>query len=327
MNRDLLNRLSRITEEERKILQGKTEVDRTLYYRADSAGASENEIDSSIVLANGRQIDIRPHVRFLHFPKHTHNFIEFVYMCRGATTHIIDGSRIILKEGDLLFLNRHAVQEILPAGRHDIAVNFMIRPSFFDSSLRMIAREESPLRDFIIGCLTDTDRGGNYLYFRVAENLPVQNLMENLIWTMLNDVPNRRTLSQTGMGLLFLYLMNCAGEIRTPEASYEQQLIIRLLSYIETEYREASLSGFAAENRMDLSSLSRLVRAETGSTFRLLLQEKRLSQACFLLRNTMLSVDEISAAVGYENTSFFHRLFRRNYGMSPREYRRFPFTE
>lgn len=351
MNRELLEQLSRITEEEQRILQGQTAVDRSLYYHtkaaAKGAAAGEKreesntagtvgkasgtepetgaeadaEIDSSVVLTGGRQIDIRPHVRFVHFPRHTHNFIEFVYMCQGSTTHFIDGSRIVLEEGDLLFLNQHAVQEILPAGRKDIAVNFMIRPSFFDSSLRLLAGEESPLRDFIVGCLTGSGHGGNYLYFRTADILPVQNLMETLIWTMLHDVSNRRTLSQTGMGLLFLYLMNYTDAIRTPERSSEQQLMIRLLSYIESDYRTAALGQFAEENKIGLSTLSRLVREQTGRSFRALLQEKRLAQACFLLTGTALSVDEISAAVGYENTSFFHRLFRREYGMTPRAYR------
>ena len=42
---------------------------------------------------------------------------------------------------------------------------------------------------------------------------------------------------------------------------------------------------------------------------------------CELLKNTDISVADISVLVGYDNTSFFHRLFRRTYNVSPREYR------
>jgi len=71
----------------------------------------------------------------------------------------------------------------------------------------------------------------------------------------------------------------------------------------------------------DLYSLSREIKRKTGKTYTLLVQEKRLAQAAFLLKNTDRTVDEIALAVGYENTSFFHRLFQKTYGMSPRHFR------
>ena len=55
-------------------------------------------------------------------------------MCQGTTTHILNGSKVILEAGDLLFLNQNAEQEILPAGEQDIAVNFIVLPEFFDTA-------------------------------------------------------------------------------------------------------------------------------------------------------------------------------------------------
>ena len=369
---DLLEKLSIISEEERKILEGGSrDIDRSLYYAPETAGrrgSRVDEVDAARVLQNGRIIDIRRHVRFVHFPKHTHNFVEFIYMCQGQTQHLIDGNPITLAEGDLLFLNQHATQEILPAGQEDIAVNFMILPQFFDTAFKMLGNEESALRSFIISCLTEQNMGGNYLYFHVADVPEVQNLMENLIRIMLpmsadasasaargefskgnppmgpgnegecggsvasektsgssnvlaEDQRLRRTLSQTTMGLLFLHLVNTADRIAVSENSYEEELMIRLLNYIESEYRTASLEWFCEDNRVDLYSLERLIKRHTGKTFRSLLQEKRLSQACYLLDNTTLPIAEVAVLIGYENNSFFHRLFRRRFGMSPREYR------
>ena len=59
----------------------------------------------------------------------------------------------------------------------------------------------------------------------------------------------------------------------------------------------------------------------TGRNYTELLQEKRLTQAAWLLRNTDRKVDEIAAAVGYENISYFHRLFAARFGLSPKKYR------
>ena len=324
MDKALLDRLSQITAEEQDILHGSGTIDRSLYYRADVSAGSKNrpdEIDASLVLTNGKLIDMRPHTRFIHFPEHTHNYVEFVYMCQGSTTHIIDGNRIVLKEGDLLFMNQNARQEILPAGRDDIAVNFMIMPHFFDLALRNLENESGALRDFLISCLTDRDMGGNYLYFDAADILPVQNLMENMIWIMLNEPQNRRTLSQTTISLLFLTLIDQASHLHVSGNSYDQNIMLHLFNYIDTQYQSASLSEFAEANGSDIYTMSRFIKRNTGRTFKELLVEKRLRQAEYLLSNTALPVADIAVSVGYENTSYFHRLFRSIYGMSPRDWR------
>lgn len=324
MNSHLLNRLSAITPEEQEILDGRETIDRSLYYRADQAANKRNrpdEIDAALVLTNGKLIDMRPHTRFIHFPEHTHNYVEFVYMCQGSTTHIIDGNRILLKEGDLLFMNQNARQEILSAGEKDIAVNFMIMPHFFDTVLRNLENESGALRDFLISCLTDRDMGGNYLYFDAADILPVQNLMENMIWIMLNEPKNRRTLSQNTITLLFLTLIDQASHLHVSGNSYEQRLMLHLFNYIDTQYQNASLSEFASEQGEDIYTLSRFIKKKTGRTFKDLLVEKRLRQAEYLLSNTALPIADIALSVGYENTSYFHRIFRETYGMSPRDMR------
>ena len=331
MDQRLLEKLSGVSREEEAILAGRETIDRSLYYSdAGEGGKSRRteEIDAARVLQNGRLIDIRRHVRFVQFPKHTHNFVEFVYMCQGSTTHIIDGNRLTLKQGELLFLNQHAAQEIEPAGREDIAVNFMILPEFFDTAFRMLGSEESELRRFLVSCLTDRDMGGNCLCFHVSDLPEVQNLVENLIWILFSeDTPRTRTLSQTTMGLLFLHLVDAADRITVPQNSYEEELMIRLLDGIENRYRSITLEGFCRDSHVDLYTMERLIRKRTGRTFRDLLQERRLNQACFLLDHTELTVGSIASAVGYENSSFFHRLFRRRYGMSPAEYRRRPKAE
>lgn len=202
MKKSLIDQLSPITEEEKEYLAGKTDID---YFRYMD---SRMVVKASKFLDNGQLIKIRTHARFIHFPKHTHDYIEVVYMCTGTTHHLINNEPIDLHEGELLFLNQNSAQEILPAGKDDIAVNFIIRPEFFDVTLKMLADEETPLRDFIVGCLTKKETNVNYLHFAVADILPIQNLVENLVWTLQNAQSNKRSINQTTMGLLFLQLLN-----------------------------------------------------------------------------------------------------------------------
>lgn len=322
MNKKLLDILSPITEEEKAILGGEEHINRNLYYSDEKASTPHDEIDSSRVLQDGKLIDMRPHVRFIHFPLHTHNYVEFIYMCQGETTHIIDGQRIVLKEGDLLFMNQHARQEILPAGENDIAVNFMILPEFFDTAFSMLEKNESPLRDFLVSCLTKKNADGNFLYFKVSDIPQIQNIMENMIWNMIvADSTDYQNVNQVTIGLLFLNLLKHTESIGVSRASYDQEIMFKLLRYIDTDYRDASLSIFSESVGEDPYVLSRIIKKNTGSTFKELLQSKRLNKAQELLKNTNISIADISVMVGYDNTSFFHRLFRRNIGCSPRDFR------
>ena len=86
----LLDKLKEITDEEREILEGKK--------------PSTNIVYKHKILDDGKLIKIWPHTRFIHFPAHSHNYIEIVYMCQGCTHHIINNNEIILNKGELLFL-------------------------------------------------------------------------------------------------------------------------------------------------------------------------------------------------------------------------------
>ena len=72
---------------------------------------------------------------------------------------------------------------------------------------------------------------------------------------------------------------------------------------------------------VSLAYVSECVRTQTGKTYKELLQKHRMETAARLLRRSDLNIQQIITQVGYENTSYFYRLFHERYGQSPREYR------
>ncbi len=313
IRQEILEKLMPITTEERIILDGADTVDKSLYTTHE-----DNVIRSKKLLSKGRLIHVRTHTRFVHFPEHTHDFVEAVYMCMGQTTHIINGKELVLKEGELLFLGQNARQEILPAGENDIAVNFIIQPSFFDKTLEMLGAEETPIKNFLISSLFDGENQ-SYLHFKVSGVLPVQNLVENLIWTLISNTSNKRNINQTTMGLLFMQLLNHTDML--VYETREDRAIMDIFRYIEDNYKNGSLTEASRLLHYDFYWLSHEIKNRTGKTYTEHLQEKRLSQAAFLLKSTSLSVEEIAIAVGYENKSYFHRIFSKKFGVSPKKYR------
>ena len=315
MNEELLRAISVISKEERSFLDGENTINRKLYMLND-----QNVINGKKLLEQNKLIMVRPHPRFVHFPEHTHNYVEVVYMCSGQTTHIINGREVVLKAGELLFLSQKAKQEIYPAGEKDVAINFITLPQFFDDTLDMIATEKTPLKSFIVDCLKNPNSSTPYLLFEVSDVLPIQNLVENLIWTLVNGVPNKRRINQTTMGLLFLQLLNHTD--RLSYANEEEELVLQTLRYVEEHYNDGSLGELADMLHHDFAWLSREIRRKTGKTYTEHVQSKRLSHACYLLKNTNLSVDDISSQVGYDNVSYFHRLFKKHFGVTPYVYKK-----
>lgn len=322
MQPELLEKLQAITAEEQRILAGAEHIQSELY-TTQLADPTDFTIDNRKLLAKGRLIEIRPHTRFVHFPMHRHNYVEVVYMCSGSTTHILNGSETLtLHTGDLLFLNQQAFHEILPAGRSDIAVNFIILPEFFDHTIFMI-EQENVLRDFLMHTLSQKSSMTSFLHFSASNILPVQNLLENMIWTVFSDRTNTNTITQTTMGLLLMNLSMFAENfgLSTPE-QHEQNQIFTVLRYIETHYKKGTLSEVSAAIRQPSYYVSRLLKKHMGHNFKELLQERKLQQAAYLLSCTSLTVDQIMMSVGYDNSSYFYRRFRSKYGCSPKEYRK-----
>ena len=95
----------------------------------------------------------------------------------------------------------------------------------------------------------------------------------------------------------------------------------RILRYVEENYKEANLKSLSESLHYDVSALSREIKSKTGKNFTDIVQEKRLSVASFLLRKTNMNTDDIAKSVGYENISFFHRLFKASFGVTPKKYR------
>ncbi len=317
MNPKLVRQLSEITEEEKEILSGKREADYSRYTER-----ARIVVDRKKMLDAGKLVQLRIQPRFKHLPRHWRNYINGVYMCQGETIHLIDERKLILKEGELLFLHPDAAHEMHPAGESDLAVHFIILPEFFSTAFRMVGEKENLIRNFLRDCLCEDHGYDHYLHFQVADVLPIQNLMENLVWTLFHALPNKQAMNQNMVRLLFIQLANYTDRLEGSSQSFEQNLILHVLRYIDGNYRDGQLGELSALLGFDVYWLSRTIKKLTGQNYKDLLQIKRLNQAEYLLMNTRLAVAEISGAVGYDNTSYFHRIFREYYKMSPKEYRR-----
>lgn len=317
MRQDIHKKLLELTEEEKHILNGKIEIDKSLY-----TDNGQFIIDSNKFLSQEELIDIRKHTRFIKFPEHKHNYIEFNYVYQGSLKEIIDGKEIRLKKGELIFLNQYINHELEVCGENDISINFIIKPEFFDFIVKLLDNENIISRFLITTLYTDYHEG-EYLYFKVSNDKNVQEILEKIIVELYtNEIMSKVTIKLL-VGLLLVELVKRPESIEIYSVdNYDKILIIKVFKYIDKFYNKCSLSQIAEELNQPDYKLSKLIKKHTKMTFKELVQEKRLSKAIELLKVRDLSVLEIMEMVGYENPTYFYKIFKESYGVTPMEYRK-----
>lgn len=93
--------------------------------------------------------------------------------------------------------------------------------------------------------------------------------------------------------------------------------------WLAGHFREAgAVAGAVRQARIPERTLKRRFKSCTGVALIDYVQNLRIEEAKRLLESTARAADEISAEVGYDDSSFFRRLFKRCTGLSPSQYRR-----
>jgi AraC-like DNA-binding protein/mannose-6-phosphate isomerase-like protein (cupin superfamily) len=318
MRKDIIDKLMELTQEEKEILEGKHSIDQSIY-----TDDKQFIIDSKKILADGQLINIRKHTRFIEFPAHKHNYIEFNYVYKGKLTEVIHNKKIELQEGEIIFLNKDITHAIEESSEDDIIINFIIRPEFFDFILNL-SESDNIIFNFLLKSLyLNKNSKGEYLYFKVSNENNIQEILEKIIIEIYEPTMMSSTTIKLLVGLLIVELIKKPNNIEVySEDNYDNLIIIEVLKYIDNNYSTATLFEISAIVNQPHYKISKLVKKHTNMTFKELLQEKRLNKAKQLLNETDISIVEIISLVGYENLTYFYKIFKEKYGYTPKDFRK-----
>ncbi len=99
--------------------------------------------------------------------------------------------------------------------------------------------------------------------------------------------------------------------------------IQRVIEYINLHLGDHISNEELSDNaNMSVSHLAKVFKEETGVTMTQYIALLRCKKAANLLKKTNLPIQEISSYVGYSDNNYFVKVFRKNYGMTPTEFRR-----
>lgn len=105
-------------------------------------------------------------------------------------------------------------------------------------------------------------------------------------------------------------------------ADTTRQIVRQAAAYIDENYCEdLNLSVLAERFNVESSYFSRIFRQEMGENLIFYITRKRIEKAQSLIAASDANLTEIAFLVGYNDYSYFNRVFKKNTGMSPREYR------
>lgn len=110
--------------------------------------------------------------------------------------------------------------------------------------------------------------------------------------------------------------------VRNHSMKNYSRLVQRCITYTDFHYAEPlTLSFFADMCHVTKSYLSNLFRKETGNTLTDYIHTVRLRHALVLLNSTTIPIQVVAASCGYSDLNYFIKLFKRENGISPKQYR------
>jgi AraC-like DNA-binding protein len=250
---------------------------------------------------------------------HYHSFYELYFLLSGTRRYFIRDRSYLVEQGDLVFVDRQSLHQTSDAGSpsHERLVIY-----FEESYVRKAYKAESEL------LLSPFRRDNPVLRFPVKERLQAEAIAHKLLHEMRSRETGHELAIRSGVIELLLLAARCADKNDAASAADPLDTpLYRLMSdvarHVNNHYaEELSLPGLAEHFHISPYYLSRMFKQATGFNLNEYINLTRIQAAERLLKESELSVIDVSAAVGYNNFSHFGKMFKKLTKQSPREYRK-----
>lgn len=259
-------------------------------------------------------------------PLHYHDFVEMVYVAEGNCTHEYRGERYRIKKGDLFIVEPGVPHAYEADAGHLIVYNILFQPLILESELAALSKVHSFLNFFYIEPFFR-----KYADFQTKLSLDPHEHLQ--IMLHLNTLEQEFTQKSMGYHfviksrLLELFVsLSRAYSMRSnkqwPPIQDENKLFEDISQFIKTHFtKPLTLEQVCDMSGMGISSFSSKFKEYFHQTFLEYRNGIRIEVAKDLLIRTEDKISYISGKVGFEDLSFFNRLFRRETGLSPNQYR------
>lgn len=257
---------------------------------------------------------------------HCHEFVEMVYVAEGEGLHIYDGQNHIISVGDVFVIEpetEHAYGII--KGTPFVVYNILFLPSLLKLEIEALSAV-TPFVDFFYmePFLRNAVRFQSHLKLEAQEQLEIINLLDRIIAEFQEKRLGHLMMTKTLLIELFLFLSRSYATLQqSPAPRSTEKVLKHICEFIELHYaKPLSLTQISQLCNMSPTAFAVKFKHFTGRTFIEYRNEIRIRVATAHLTGSSDKIMVISQEVGFDDLSFFNKLFKQYTGMSPGAYRR-----
>lgn len=270
---------------------------------------------------------------------HRHNFFEIMYVLKGATIHRIEEQQYVCRAGQCCLLNHNIRHVEVPTEDTELCF-LMLSDSFlltlmqndiiFDKEGHSV-QNRNPLYQLFLDCQKTPDFRKKYywdFYPVIPADLIVPRL-EHLFAEMILETKEMSAGSYLAIQSMTAKLIGIMLDPAlyhnrkiTLEGNKNEYLFLQIQMILEERKGRISRAELASLLNYDAHYLNRIVNQSVGMS---LLEYGRfflLREAARLLIQTDENISFIMNQLGVSNRSFFYRIFKKQYGLTPSEYRK-----
>jgi len=249
---------------------------------------------------------------------HLHQDYEIYYLAKGERIYLINGEEYLVKNQHLVFIDKNVIHKTVKKSNQvyeRMVINF--RECFLGLGEEHIVKQLFENGPYIISIPQNKRDLINTIIMRLFEeyqkNLKERDLYLKSLLSQLLIESNR--------------LLEGARPKESMKVSSQQDKtgkneIEKIISFINSHYtNDISLGVLSHHFHVNEQYISRLFKKYTGCSFIEYLNAIRINEAKRYLIHTILKVNQIAGKVGYSNHVHFWRVFKRNTGMSPNQFR------
>ena len=253
-------------------------------------------------------------------PWHWHSQVEFLYVEKGEITCCVNTSSILLKEHEGIFINSkesHSILRNVGAGR----IKTILLPAEFVFGTDNYFYKE---------CIKPIAHQEQYQYIRLTSEKDWQkdilSEMEKLRCYCEKNIEKKMSSIIFSVCRIWEKLANFRQEIPVTDPSQvrspSQIRLQQMLAFIRRHYSEPiTLGDIADAANISQSEAARCFKKNLDVTPFNYLILYRLEVAKAMLQSSETSITEIAMQCGFESVSYFDRVFRKYYWLTPKEFR------